>query len=117
MTSDRRLKKDVRTAIGSEENDVAVSAATFWEIAIKSGLGHIDIDLAELDEAIAADGFVELPVRNDHTLHLRALPGHHRDPFDRLLIAQSIAEGRNLVTSDEAILAYVGVPGFSAIEA
>jgi PIN domain nuclease of toxin-antitoxin system len=116
-SGDRRLVKTLRSAIASDDNDVAVSAATFWEIAIKKQLGRIDIDLGELLAAVRADGFEELAVRAAHTLQLDSLPGHHRDPFDRILIAQSIAEGRRLVTRDEAILAYSGVAGFDPLSA
>jgi len=114
---DRKLPKSLREIITSPENDVCVSAATFWEIAIKLRLGRIDIDLEELRAAVGADGFVELPVQIAHTLRLSALPEHHRDPFDRLLIAQAIAEGKRLVTSDESILAYAGVAGFDPLSA
>lgn len=116
-TSDRRLSKETHKVIASAENDVAVSAATFWEIAIKASLGRIQVDVADLQEASEADGFEEIPVRIAHTSHLRSLPDHHRDPFDRLLIAQAIAEGRQLLTRDEAILTYRRVPGFSVRQA
>ena len=110
MTGDRRLTRPLREAIGS--NDVAVSAASFWEIAIKKQLGRIRIDLVELQAAVSADGFEEIPIRIAHALRLESLPDHHRDPFDRLLIAQSMAEGRRLATRDAAVLAYTGVAGF-----
>lgn len=117
VTGDRKLSKSLRQRIISAENDVSVSAATFWEIAIKTQLGRLDIDLEELREAVHADGFSELPVQIAHTLRLEALPDHHRDPFDRLLIAQSIVEGQRLVTTDEVILAYASVAGFDPIAA
>jgi PIN domain nuclease of toxin-antitoxin system len=115
VTGDRRLPKSLRDRILSDENDVAVSAATFWEIAIKARLGRIDIDLEKLRSAVLADGFTEVPVQTAHTLLLTALPDHHRDPFDRLLIAQSIVERHRLVTRDKSILAYVGVAGFEPL--
>jgi PIN domain nuclease of toxin-antitoxin system len=117
MTGDRRLSKSVRDRILDDENDVSVSAATFWEIAIKAMLGRIDVDLDDLRSAALADGFTEIPVQINHTLRLKALPDHHRDPFDRLLIAQSIAEGHRLVTRDKSILSYAGVPGFDPMAA
>lgn len=110
--ADRRLSKALKSEILSAENELSVSAATFWEIAIKQRLGRIKIDLAELAAAVKADGFRELPVRIAHTERLGTLPDRHRDPFDRLLIAQSIVEGLRLVTRDAAILAYAGTPGF-----
>jgi PIN domain nuclease of toxin-antitoxin system len=117
VMADRRLAKAARALIASADNDVSVSAASFWEIAIKANLGRIDADIAEVQEAAAADGFEELPIRAAHTLPLALLPDHHQDPFDRLLIAQAIAEGRRLMTADAAILAYQGVAGFDPLKA
>lgn len=115
VTGSRKLSKSLHDRIRADENDVSVSAATFWEIAIKSRLGRIDIDLEDLRSAVRADGFTEIPVQIEHTLRLKMLPDHHRDPFDRLLIAQAIAEGHRLVTRDKAILAYVDVAGFESL--
>ena len=115
--ADRRLAKDIRAAIASPDADVLVSAATFWELAIKQQLGRIDIDLADLRASVAADGFAELPVAIATTLRLQDLPDRHRDPFDRLLIAQAIESAAQLVTRDEQILAYAGTAGFQALEA
>jgi PIN domain nuclease of toxin-antitoxin system len=112
VTGDRKLPKSLARTIESADSDVAVSAASLWEIAIKRALGRIDIDLEELTAAIAADGFAELPVRFAHTRALAGLPRLHDDPFDRMLIVQAVEEGRSLVTKDEAILAYAGVAGF-----
>lgn len=112
VMGDRRLSKSLSNILASPENDIAVSAASIWEIAIKRMLGRIQIDLAELLASMTADGFTELPVRFAHSLGLEALPRHHDDPFDRMLIAQSIIEGRRLVTKDGSILAYVDVAGF-----
>jgi PIN domain nuclease of toxin-antitoxin system len=117
MTGDRRLSKAIRSQLLADENDVSVSAATFWEIAIKARLGRIDVDLDDLRSAALADGFTEIPVQIAHTMKLKILPDHHRDPFDRLLIAQSIAEGQRLVTRDKSILAYAGVAGFDPVAA
>lgn len=115
LMGDRRLPKSLAKALASSENDVAVSAATLWEIVIKHMLGRIDVDLDELLSSIASDGFSELPVQFRHTLKLQSLPRHHDDPFDRILIAQSVAEGRRLVTTDKSILLYAGLPGFDPI--
>jgi PIN domain nuclease of toxin-antitoxin system len=114
-TADRRLSKIARMMIASDNNEVAASVATFWEIAIKANLGRIDVDVAELHDATVADGFETISVRVDHTFALAALPNHHRDPFDRLLIAQAITESWRLVTADEDILAYADVPGFDPV--
>ena len=112
VMADRRLSKTLSAALASSENDVAVSAASIWEIAIKRSIGRIEVDLDELLSSMNADGFTELPLRFGHSLRLDSLPHHHDDPFDRILIAQAIADGRRLVTKDAAILAYAGLAGF-----
>jgi PIN domain nuclease of toxin-antitoxin system len=115
LNADRRLSRSVRQII--EEGDVAVSAATVWEIAIKHMLGRITVDLKELISAMSADQFAELPVRFAHSLVLQSLPRHHDDPFDRILIAQAIAEGRRLVTRDGDVLElYAGISGFDPLQ-
>src|SRR5207237_6870856 len=106
VMADRRLSKALDRILAAAENDIAVSAASIWEIAIKRALGRIDVDLGELLSSMTADGFTELPLRFAHSLRLESLPRHHDDPFDRILIAQSIAEGRRLVTKDDSILLY-----------
>jgi PIN domain nuclease of toxin-antitoxin system len=113
---DKRISKSLRELLRTHDHDIVISAATFWEIAIKQARGHVTLELPELEAAMKQQ-FVELPVRAFHTMPLRFLPFHHRDPFDRLLIAQSIAEGRQLVTSDRWILAYDGVPGLRLLNA
>lgn len=115
VMGDRRLPKTIAVAIGSADSDVAVSAVSMWEIAIKRALGRIDVDLEELASTIASDGFAEIPLRFSHATRLESLPRHHDDPFDRMLIAQSIAEGRRLVTKDDAILRYRGIAGFDPL--
>jgi PIN domain nuclease of toxin-antitoxin system len=115
VTGDRRLSKSLANTLASPENDVAVSAASIWEIAIKRSLGRIEVDLDELLSSMTADGFTELPVRFAHSLSLESLPRHRDDPFDRILIAQSVADGRRLVTKDEAILGYAGIAGFDPL--
>ena len=116
LMGDRRLPKNLAKILGSSDTtDIAVSAASLWEIVIKRMLGRIEVDLDELLSSIASDGFSELPVRFGHTLKLEALPRHHDDPFDRILIAQSVAEGRRLVTTDRSILAYAGLGGFDPL--
>jgi PIN domain nuclease of toxin-antitoxin system len=117
VTGDRRLTKTGRGVIGSEGNDVLVSAASFWEVAIKQSLGRIDVDLEELREALREDGFREMVIEIPHALQLSKLPNRHRDPFDRLLIAQSMVDGCRLMTADETVLAYADIPGFEPLRA
>jgi len=84
---------------------VLVSAASAWEIGIKHALGKVDIpDLVE--DILPMYGFVELPATARHGDLLRSLPLHHRDPFDRLLIAQALDEGLTILTSDRAFEPY-----------
>lgn len=104
-----KLRPAVRAALVDADNDVLVSAASTWEIAIKAALGKLRADLAEIASAAAATGFTELGITVAHTLRVRTLPAHHRDPFDRMLVAQAACEGLTLVTNDRALAAY-GVP-------
>lgn len=113
--ADRRLPKVLANIVASPDNDVAVSAASIWEIAIKRTLGRIEVDLDELLSSMTADGFSELPLRFAHSLRLESLPRRHDDPFDRILIVQSIVEGRRLVTKDDSILGYAGLAGFDPL--
>ncbi|MGE0444194.1 MAG: type II toxin-antitoxin system VapC family toxin [Vicinamibacterales bacterium] len=105
--SSRRLKRDARQAI-VDADVVWVSAASAWEIAIKQGLGRIRLD--DPFSALVADSlFTELPVTMRHTERLSAIPAHHTDPFDRMLVAQAATEGATLVTHDRQFEGY-GVP-------
>ena len=99
-----RLSKQASNAIRSAEQ-VCVSAVTGWEIAIKAGLGRIETD-RDVGSAVAESGFEELPLRLSHATVLRDLPQHHRDPFDRILVAQALAEGLTIVTRDRAMREY-----------
>jgi PIN domain nuclease of toxin-antitoxin system len=102
------LAADARHAIADAGNRVLVSAATVWEIAIKRMLGKLDFEGA-LSAAIEANGFGQLPILAAHAERAAGLPLHHRDPFDRMLIAQAVSEGCTLVTRDRAFEPY-GVP-------
>jgi PIN domain nuclease of toxin-antitoxin system len=99
------LKSAARKTISSADR-VYVSSASIWEVAIKARLGKIAADADELLAAIAASGFVELPVTGTHAACVSDLPLHHNDPFDRLLVAQSITEPLRLMTADSAIASY-----------
>jgi PIN domain nuclease of toxin-antitoxin system len=106
LSAPRRLPTRVAALIRDPDTDVYMSAASTWEIAIKSTLGKIDADLAAVVRAARAADFDELPVTIAHTERLRDLPAHHRDPFDRLLVAQALEERLTLVTQDRFIAAY-----------
>lgn len=101
------LRPDVRRAIASAEL-VYVSAASAWEVEIKRALGKLVIP-APFSDVLAPNDFTELPVTMRHARALAALPMHHRDPFDRMLVAQSLVEGCTIVTLDRALATY-GVP-------
>ena len=105
LSGSRELKAPARRLIESAD-EVHVSAASIWEIAIKSSLGKIDADPIEVVAAIEAAGFVELPVRAGHAMGVATLPAHHSDPFDRILIAQAMAEPLRLVTADSVLARY-----------
>jgi len=94
----RRLAAEARRAIGKADA-VYVSAASAWEIAIKIGLGRLR-PTRTVEQAATESGFLELPVTFHHAQLVTALPAHHRDPFDRLLVAQAEAERLTLVSRD-----------------
>ena len=100
-----RLKPAARGIIDSADA-VYVSAASIWEVAIKTRLGKIRADPVELTAVIHASGFVELPVTAVHAAGVAELVLHHNDPFDRLLIAQALAEPLKLLTADGALAPY-----------
>lgn len=102
------LSKAARKAIGDGKNTVYVSAAVVWEIAIKRALGKLEAP-DDLEAAMAANRFLPLPVTIPHALAVATLPPHHRDPFDRLLIAQASHEGFKFVSRDGYVARY-GVP-------
>ena len=85
---------------------VLVSAATVWEIAIKVALGKLDVDMDAVIHDFTASGFQKLGVTWEHGRAVRDLPDFHRDPFDRLLVAQAIVEPLHLITSDRLLLRY-----------
>lgn len=106
LAEDPKLKAEARQAVADPVSVVHVSAATVWELSIKAALGKLDLDGANLAEEIEANDFVELPITARHSLAAAALPSHHQDPFDRMLIAQAQIEGLTIVTRDPAFRAY-----------
>ena len=101
-----RLAPSVRQALTAPTNSILVSVASVWEIAIKRALGRLDFPLEELDAVLARAGFTHLLIDAGHAIAAGGLPRHHADPFDRMLVAQSQAEGLALVSEDAAIAAY-----------
>ena len=108
LADDPELEASARSLIQDARNDVFVSAATVWEIAIKRELGKVEAPLG-LREVLEGEGFVELAVIGADAEAAAQLPPHHRDPFDRMLIAQARRNGLTVVTRDAAIASY-GVP-------
>lgn len=96
----------VRQLILSPETEIFISTVSLWEIATKASIGKLAADVAEIRAAIAASGFQELPVLGEHTETLASLPLLHRDPFDRMIVAQAMSEPMRLLTGDAQLAAY-----------
>jgi PIN domain nuclease of toxin-antitoxin system len=102
------LSETARKAISDGKNSIYVSAAVAWEIAIKKALGKLDAP-DDLEAVMTANRFLSLPVTIPHALAVLTLPSHHRDPFDRLLIAQALHEDFTFISRDQHVASY-GVP-------
>ncbi|BAZ14543.1 PilT domain-containing protein [Calothrix sp. NIES-4071] len=105
LADDPKLPSAIRDLIVDPHNHVFVSVATVWEIAIKKALGKLSSP-DNLPEVLVACAFEVLQINIFHALEAGALPRHHDDPFDRMLVAQAILEGLTLATSDSRIPAY-----------
>lgn len=105
-----RLPSDARAVIEDPETTLVYSVASVWEIAIKSGLGRTDfrVDPRVLRRRLLANDYTELPVTGAHAAVVDLLPPIHKDPFDRLLVAQAQLEGLTLWTVDETLARYSG---------
>jgi PIN domain nuclease of toxin-antitoxin system len=106
LSNPRRLPARVVKLLTDPETDVHLSAVSTWEIAIKAALGKIDVELPAVVRAAREAQFDDLPVTVRHTVRLLSLPNVHRDPFDRLLVAQALEEDMTLVTHDPALSRY-----------
>jgi len=104
----RKLTAKARKLINDPQNELIFSAASFWEIAIKAGLGRDDfeVDTRLLRRGLLDNGYAELPVTSAHAIAVEALPPIHKDPFDRMLVAQAFTEGILLLTSDPLVAKY-----------
>ncbi|MEA2080981.1 MAG: type II toxin-antitoxin system VapC family toxin [Pseudomonadota bacterium] len=105
LGNDSRLGPKAREAISDERNDVFVSAVTGWEIAIKRSIGKLSAP-DNLDALLEDEGFSPLAITFYHGEQAGSLPPHHKDPFDRMLVAQAQAEGLTLVTRDKQFTLY-----------
>lgn len=105
-----RLPSVARRAIENSRTELIFSAASLWEITIKRSLRRDDfrVEPRLLRRGLLDNGYVELPVTSQHAVSLDALPPFHKDPFDRILIAQAMTEGITLMTSDRQIAQYPG---------
>lgn len=100
------LKLSANTRRMVDTSDVYVSAASIWEISIKTALGKLKADVEEVLAAIQPAGLSMLPITGEHAARVARLPTHHKDPFDRILIAQALTEPMILLTNDKALERY-----------
>jgi PIN domain nuclease of toxin-antitoxin system len=105
LSDDPALSPTAREAIAEPANDVLVSTASIWEIAIKRALGKLSAP-DDLPAHVEAGGFGWLAVSAEHAWEVRGLPEHHRDPFDRLLVAQALLERMPIISADPCFAAY-----------
>ena len=105
LADSRKLSRQGRQTIADAE-EVFVSAASIWEASLKAALGKLDAVPGDLVAGIDASGFVELSISPQHAARVATLPPYHRDPFDRLLVAQAMHEPLHLLTADAALRRY-----------
>ncbi len=105
-----RLSAQARRLIEAADSELFFSAASLWEIAIKRGLGREDfqVDVRLLRRGLLDNGYSELPIGSEHAVAVDSLPAIHKDPFDRILVAQAMLEGITLITSDTLVAQYPG---------
>ncbi len=106
----RRLSRQARLLIDNTDNELLFSAASLWEVAIKRGLRREDftVDARLLRRGLLDNGYGELPINSQHAVALESLPPIHKDPFDRILVAQAVIEGITLLTTDSRVARYPG---------
>lgn len=105
-----QLSATARTLLDDPQNELLFSAASLWEVAIKRGLGRDDfrVDPRLLRRGLLDNGYSELAITSQHAVAIEGLPPIHKDPFDRILVAQSIVEGIALLTTDPVVAQYPG---------
>lgn len=105
-----RLSAEARKLIDDSDNELLFSAASLWEVSIKRGLGRKDftVDPRVLRRGLLDNGYSELPIGSDHVVEIDSLPAIHKDPFDRVLVAQATVEGITLLTTDSLLARYPG---------
>jgi len=105
-----RLSPSTRELIENTENNLLFSAASIWEVAIKTSLGREDfaLDPRLFRRGLIDNNYIELPITSEHAVTVNNLPPIHRDPFDRILVAQAMVEGIILITADPQVAKYPG---------
>jgi PIN domain nuclease of toxin-antitoxin system len=105
-----KLSAEVKSLLEAPDTELLFSAASVWEITIKKGLGREDfrVEPRVLRRGLLDNGYVELPITSQHAVGVDGLPALHRDPFDRLLVAQAQSEGIMLITTDPQVAEYPG---------
>jgi len=105
-----RLSAAARKQLNDPKNELLFSAASLWEIAIKNSLGREDfrVEPRLLRRGLLDNGYTELPITSEHAVNIDGLPPRHKDPFDRLLLAQAFTEGITLLTTDSQLARYRG---------
>lgn len=99
------IPKEIVEAISARRNRISVSAVSVWEIAIKRSLGRLEIENG-WDRTLMGLDFNQMPITAEHAAGCEGLPWHHRDPFDRMLVAQAISEQHTIVSDDRSLGAY-----------
>ena len=105
LADDPKLSNQARRLI-ENATEVYISAASYWELAIKIGLGKLEVDLLEIRQAAEQSGFIEVPITSEHAIAILGLANHHKDPFDRLIVATAITEPMRLSTADKLVAQY-----------
>lgn len=105
-----QLSTAARSLLNDRQNELLFSSASLWEVSIKRGLGRSDfcVDPCLLRRGLLDNGYNELPITSQHAIAIGGLPPIHKDPFDRILVAQSIVESITLLTSDRIVAQYSG---------
>lgn len=105
LADDPKLSNQARRLI-ENATEVYISAASYWELAIKIGLGKLEVDLLEIRQAAEQSGFIDVPISSEHAIAILGLANHHKDPFDRLIVATAITEPMRLITADKLVAQY-----------
>ena len=108
LSDDPRLSNKAKKLI-EDAAEIYVSAATFWEMAIKVGLGKLEVQLDEIREYCLESGFTELPITPEPAIAVKDLEHHHKDPFDRLIVAAAMSEPMKLLTADPQVAQYTSL--------